>query len=59
MSGKLWKQYLKKCKKLNKRTIASRTYSEYINRLIEIGLVKSDRALVRGKVRVFKIGNFI
>ena len=57
MSGELWKQYLRKCHNLNRRAIALRTYSEYINKLIEIGLVQSDRALVRGKVRVFKIGN--
>lgn len=54
-SGELWKIYLSECKKLNKQPIAVRTYSEYMNKLIEVGLVQWDRALVRGKVRVFKV----
>jgi Cdc6-like AAA superfamily ATPase len=53
-SGELWKLYLSECKRLKKQPIAVRTFSEYMNRLIEIGLVQWDRALVRGKVRVFK-----
>lgn len=54
-SGELWKAYLAKCKKLKKQPIALRTFSEYMNRLIELDLVQWDRALVRGKVRVFKV----
>lgn len=54
-SGKLWKIYIEKRKKLKKRPIALRTYSEYMNKLIEMYLVQWDRALVRGKVRVFKV----
>jgi cell division control protein 6 len=54
-SGELWKVYLSECKRIKKQPIALRTYSEYMNRLIEIDLVQWDRALVRGKVRVFKI----
>jgi hypothetical protein len=38
-----------------KPPIALRTFSEYMNRLIELDLVRWDRALVRGKVRVFKL----
>ena len=56
-SGELWKAYLKKCRKLKKQPIALRTYSEYMNKLIELDLVQWDRALVRGKVRVFKISD--
>lgn len=55
-SGELWKVYLSKCRKLKKQPIALRTYSEYMNKLIELDLVQWDRALVRGKVRVFKVG---
>jgi len=55
-SGELWKTYLKKCRELKKNPIALRTYSEYMNKLIELDLVQWDRALVRGKVRVFKVG---
>jgi len=38
-----------------RRAIALRTISEYANKFIELGLVLWDRALVRGKVRVFRI----
>jgi Cdc6-like AAA superfamily ATPase len=54
-SGQLWKIYLEKCAELKKPTIALRTFSEYMNKLIELDLVQWDRALVRGKVRVFKV----
>ena len=54
-SGELWREYLERCKKLQKHPIAIRTYSEYMNKLIEMELVYWDRALVRGKVRVFKV----
>ena len=54
-SGHLWKVYLERCEKLKKQPIALRTFSEYMNKLIELGLVQWDRALVRGKVRVFKV----
>ncbi|MFQ5721660.1 MAG: Cdc6/Cdc18 family protein, partial [Candidatus Aminicenantales bacterium] len=54
-SGKLWKIYLEKCKERNKQPIALRTFSEYMNKLIELDLVQWDRALKRGKVRVFKV----
>ncbi|MHA1329882.1 MAG: hypothetical protein ACTSR2_02280 [Candidatus Hodarchaeales archaeon] len=55
-SGHLWKIYLEKCASLKKQPIALRTYSEYMNKLIELDLVQWDRALVRGKARVFKVG---
>ncbi len=54
-SGELWKVYLQKCRELQKPPIAMRTYSEYMNKLIELGLVQWDRALVRGKVRMFSV----
>lgn len=54
-SGELWQAYLARCNSLTKPPIALRTFSEYMNKLIELGLVRWDRALVRGKVRVFKI----
>jgi cell division control protein 6 len=54
-SGELWETYLERCKAENKPAIALRTFSEYMNKLIELDLVRWDRALVRGKVRVFKM----
>jgi cell division control protein 6 len=56
-SGELWEAYLSRCRAENKPTIALRTFSEYMNKLIELDLVRWDRALVRGKVRVFKAIN--
>jgi Cdc6-like AAA superfamily ATPase len=52
-SGELWEAYLDRCRAENRPAIALRTFSEYMNKLIELGLVRWDRALVRGKVRVF------
>jgi Cdc6-like AAA superfamily ATPase len=54
-SGELWEAYLERCRVQDKPAIALRTFSEYMNKLIELDLVKWDRALVRGKVRVFKL----
>ncbi|MGD2091532.1 MAG: AAA family ATPase [Candidatus Aminicenantes bacterium] len=54
-SGELWKAYLERCRKLKKHPIAVRTYSEYMNKLIELELVHWDRALVKGKVRMFTV----
>lgn len=56
-SGELWKAYLSKCRKLKKNPIALRTFSEYMNKLIELDLVQWDRALVKGKVRVFRVND--
>ena len=53
-SGELWRIYLAKCERLKKQPIALRTYSDYMNKLIELNLIQWERALVRGKVRVFK-----
>jgi len=56
-SGQLWKAYLERCSSLGKQPIALRTFSEYMNKLIELDLVQWDRALVRGKVRVFRVSS--
>ncbi len=54
-SGQLWKAYLEKCASLDKQPIALRTFSEYMNKLIELDFVQWDRALVRGKVRMIRV----
>lgn len=54
-SGELWEAYLDDCRSQDKPAIALRTFSEYMNKLIELDLVRWDRALVRGKVRIFRI----
>lgn len=55
LSGKLWLLYVKNCKKLGLSPIAQRTYSEYMNKLGSFGLIESERAPVKGKVRKFRI----
>lgn len=55
LSGKLWEMYLKKCYSKKIKPVALRTYAKYLKKLIEVDLIKSERALVRGKVRKFRI----
>jgi orc1/cdc6 family replication initiation protein len=57
LSGDLWEQYLHRCVRLKRKPLSSRTYSEYANRLVQAGLITSERARVKGKVRLFKIHN--
>jgi Cdc6-like AAA superfamily ATPase len=54
-SGDLWTAYLAEAGQKGLNPIALRTFSEYMNKLGEIGLVKVSRARVRGKVRLFKV----
>jgi cell division control protein 6 len=54
-SGELWEAYLKACETKKTKPVALRTYSLYVNKLKDLGLVKADRAMVRGKVRVFGV----
>lgn len=55
LSGDLWQQYLQHCEKIERKPLASRTFSDYCNRLVQAGLITSERARVKGKVRLFKI----
>lgn len=55
LSGDLWRLYLKTCNSKKIRPIAVRTYSDYCNKLVELGLVQAKRAAIQGKVREFSI----
>ena len=55
LSGDLWEEYLQRCLQLRRRPLAPRTFSDYANRLVRTGLITSERARVRGKVRLFKV----
>lgn len=57
LSGDLWRLYLKTCKIRNIKPIAVRTYSDYCNKLAELGLVQAKRAAIQGKVREFRVGD--
>lgn len=54
LSGDLWQEYLRHCERLRRKPLASRTFSEYANRLVQAGLITSERARIKGKVRLFK-----
>ena len=55
LSGELWQKYLQHCEQIKRKPLASRTFSDYVNRLVQTGLMISERARVKGKVRLFKI----
>ena len=55
LSGQLWRLYLTRCKAKRIKPIAVRTFSNYMNRLIREGLIATNRAPLRGRVRIFKI----
>lgn len=57
LSGDLWHEYLDQCEQLTRKPISSRTFAEYVNRLIRSKLVKSERARVRGNSRLLKVAN--
>jgi len=48
-------EYLQHCVQAKRKPLASRTFSDYVNRLAQVGLIISERARVKGKVRLFKI----
>ena len=53
LSGDLWRLYLKTCNARKIKPIAVRTYSDYCNKLVELGVVQAKRAAIQGKVRQF------
>lgn len=57
LSGRLWQDYVQRCSQLKRKPIAPRTFSDYANTLVQKGLVTSERARVKGKVRLFKRGS--
>lgn len=54
LSGDLWNAYIEKCGELKIQPIANRTFSDYINKLADIDAISTERALVKGKVRVIR-----
>ncbi|UCG49541.1 MAG: hypothetical protein JSU94_07125, partial [Phycisphaerales bacterium] len=55
LSGDLWQDYVDRCTFTSRSPLSSRSFSDYANRLVQAGLVTSERARVKGKVRLFKI----
>lgn len=54
LSGDLWQEYLRHCEAVRRKPLAPRTFSDYVNRLAQTGLIVSERARLKGKVRLFK-----
>ena len=54
LSGDLWQEYLQCCEAVKRKPLAPRTFSDYVNRLAHTDLITSERARVKGKVRLFK-----
>jgi len=55
MSVKLWNDYQKECSTRNLKPIARRTFSNYVEKLRQMNMIKIERARVKGKVYVFSI----
>jgi len=55
MSGELRRRYLELCRGVHRKPIAERTFSDYINRLAQCGLVACERARVKGRVRLISL----
>jgi len=55
LSRDLWQKYLQHCERIRRKPLACRTFSDYCNTLADGGLITSERARVRGKVRLFKV----
>jgi len=53
VSGNLWNAYKRACKKKKVKAVPSRTFAYYRDQLINMGLVLSKRARIRGNVRIY------
>jgi orc1/cdc6 family replication initiation protein len=58
LSGDLWQEYLQHCEQVKRKPLAPRTFSDYVNNLAHTGLITSERARMKGKVRLFKIATY-
>ena len=51
----LWENYLDRCSQANRKPIAPRTFSTYVNQLAQLGLLTCERARVKGNHRLLKV----
>jgi len=49
------KAYREKCRELNTPPVARRTFTHYLSRMQDVGLVQEDQAREQGRVRCFKL----
>ena len=50
----LWQAYLDRCGKAGTKPLAARTFFNYVNTLVQKGLLACERARVKGKLRLFR-----
>ena len=55
ISGKLWDDYQEQCKERNRKPIARRTFTSYMEKLRQMNIVKIERARVKGKVYILSV----
>ena len=55
-SARLRELYLEGCQRIRRKPIAPRTFTKYMIRLLQCGLVTCERARVKGQTRLFKSG---
>jgi len=54
LSTKLYQTYLQHCSRCNRKPIATRTFSAYVNQLARLPILSCERARVKGNVRLLK-----
>ena len=55
LSGQLFAEYRRRCQAMQRRPLAIRTFSNYLNALVNSRLITTERARVPGKVRLLKV----
>jgi cell division control protein 6 len=54
LSRPIWQLYLERCKRKKLQPVASRTFSLYLKQLMTKGLVRWERAAIKGNVRILR-----
>jgi hypothetical protein len=54
LATELWEAYLQWCSKTDRKPIAPRTFSEYVNQLVRLGPLACERARIKGNVRLLR-----
>lgn len=54
LSGYLWSEYLKECRKRRVKPVPLRTFGYYRDQLMNMGLIYSKRARIRGNIWIYK-----
>lgn len=55
ISGNLWHEYKKACRRKKVKVVPLRTFAYYRDQLTNMGLILSKRARIRGNVRIYSV----